>query len=220
MFKRFSIVLLLSTAMFANEVSEKEILDKALNSIQEALVSFEKENANKVDRDKLDSVVEYLTQELSSLNSADTNPYNTMFREFNNNFFNSGGFLENFKEFENRLNTAFKGGVIDSYSPRVNEREDDKNYYIEVELAGVAKDGIDLKVDNNILSITAQRESKKDIKADNYHKIESSFGKFERSFRLPNNADIDKIEADSNNGLLEIKIPKKETSSAKVIKIK
>ena len=219
MFKRLSAVLLISTSLFANEVSEKEILDKALNSLSEALVTFEKENSNKVDRDKLDSVLKYLTQEISDLSVDNTNPYNTMFREFNNNFFNSD-FLQNFKEFENKFNTAFKGGMSSNYSPRVNQREDEKNYYIEVELAGVAKDGIDLKVDNNILSITAQRESKKDTEGETYHKKESSYGKFQRSFTLPNDADSDKIEADSNDGLLEIKIPKKETSSAKSIKIK
>ena len=219
MFKRLSAVLLISTSLFANEISEKEILDKALNSLSEALVTFEKENSNKVDRDKLDSVLKYLTQEISDLSVDNTNPYNTMFREFNNNFFNSD-FLQNFKEFENKFNTAFKGGMSSNYSPRVNQREDEKNYYIEVELAGVAKDGIDLKVDNNILSITAQRESKKDTKGQTYHKIESSFGKFQRSFTLPNDANADKIEADSKDGLLEITIPKKESSSAKSIKIK
>ena len=218
MFKRLSAVLLISTTLFANEVSEKEILDKALNSLGEALVTFEKENSNKLDRDKLDGVLEYLTQELSDLSRDNANPYNTMFREFNNNFFNSN-FLNNFKEFENRFNTAFRG-MSGNYSPRVNQREDEENYYIEIELAGVTKDGIDLKVDNNILSITAQRETKKEIEGKNYSQMESSLGKFQRSFTLPNDADSDKIEADSNDGLLEITIPKKVTSSAKSIKIK
>ncbi len=219
MFKRLSAVLLISTTLFANEISEKEILDKALNSLSEALVTFEKENLNKLDKNKLNSVLEYLAQELSDLSRDNTNPYNAMFREFNNNFFNSD-FLSNFKEFENKFNSTFRGGINNYYSPRVNEREDKKNYYIEVELAGVTKDGIDLKVDNNILSITAQRESKKDIKGENYSKIESNFGKFQRSFTLPNDVDSDKIEADSKNGLLEITIPKKVISSAKSIKIK
>lgn len=215
MFKRFSVVLLISTTLFASEPTEKEILDKALNSMQEALVTFEKENANKVDRNKLNSVLEYLNTELSGINKSNSNSYENMFREFNNNFFNSD-FLNNFKEFESKFNTAFRGGFSGA---GVDNREDKDNYYIDIELPGVAKEGIDLKVDNNILSITAQRESKKEIKGENYQRTESSFGKFQRSFTLPNDANSEKIEANSKNGLLEIKIPKKESSSAKSIKV-
>ena len=81
----------------------------------------------------------------------------------------------------------------------------------------------DIKVDLNkgILTISGERKTKEEVKQEDYYKIETYFGKFSRSFTLPDNVDIENIEAKSDNGVLEIVIPKlKDDVSKKSIEIK
>jgi HSP20 family protein len=109
-----------------------------------------------------------------------------------------------------------------AFTPVVNTREADDAYYIEVELPGVKKEDINIDVDDNTLTISGERKIKDEHKDDNFYKVESVYGKFERSFSLPEDADTDKIEASSKNGVLEIKIPKvvKVEQAPKKIEIK
>ncbi|TLT02121.1 Hsp20/alpha crystallin family protein, partial [Aliarcobacter cibarius] len=67
-----------------------------------------------------------------------------------------------------------------------------------------------MKVDLNkgVLTISGERKTKDEVKQEDYNKIETYFGKFSRSFTLPDNADIENIEAKSDNGVLEVIIPK------------
>ncbi len=97
-----------------------------------------------------------------------------------------------------------------AFIPTVNTREADDAYYIEVDLPGVSKDDINIDVDDNTLTISGVRKVKEEHKDDSFYKVESVYGKFERSFSLPEDVDTDKIEAKHNNGVLEIKIPKVE----------
>ena len=108
------------------------------------------------------------------------------------------------------------------FVPRVNTREGDDAYYIEVDLPGVKKDDININVDDNTLTISGERKIKEEHKEDNFYKVESVYGKFERSFSLPEDVDTDKIEAEHKNGVLEIKIPKvaKVEKTPKKIEIK
>ena len=81
----------------------------------------------------------------------------------------------------------------------------------------------DIKVDLNkgVLTISGERKTKEEVKQEDYYKIETYFGKFSRSFTLPDNVDIENIEAKSDNGVLEIVIPKlKDDVSKKSIEIK
>ena len=109
-----------------------------------------------------------------------------------------------------------------AFIPTVNTREADDAYYIEVDLPGVSKDDINIDVDDNTLTISGVRKVKEEHKEDNFYKVESVYGKFERSFSLPEDVDTDKIEAKHNNGVLEIKIPKieKVEKAPKKIEIK
>jgi HSP20 family protein len=109
-----------------------------------------------------------------------------------------------------------------AFIPTVNTREGDDAYYIEVELPGVKKEDISIDVDENTLTISGERKIKDEHKEDNFYKVESLYGKFERSFALPEDVDSDNIEASSSNGVLEIKIPKvaKVEKSPKKIEIK
>jgi len=109
-----------------------------------------------------------------------------------------------------------------AFIPVVNTREADDAYYIEVELPGVKKEDINIDVNENTLTISGERKISQEHKDDNFYKVESVYGKFERSFSLPEDVDTDKIEASSKNGVLEIKIPKvvKVEKTPKKIEIK
>jgi HSP20 family protein len=99
---------------------------------------------------------------------------------------------------------------ISAFTPAVNSRETEDAYILEIDLPGVKKEDIEIDVKDNVLSISGERKIKEELKEDNYYKIESRYGKFVRSFTLPKNANIEKISAKSENGVLEIVIPKIE----------
>jgi HSP20 family protein len=107
---------------------------------------------------------------------------------------------------------------ISTFTPQVNTREDEKGYYIEIDLPGVKKEDINVDLNDKVLTISGERKFKEEVKKENYYKIETAFGKFERSFSIPEDADIENIEAKSENGVLEIFIPKikKETPKKKI----
>jgi HSP20 family protein len=107
---------------------------------------------------------------------------------------------------------------ISTFTPSVNTREDEKGYYIEVDLPGVKKEDINVDLNDRVLTISGERKFKDEVKEENYYKIETAFGKFERSFSIPEDADVEGIEAKSENGVLEIFIPKvkKETPKKKI----
>ena len=94
------------------------------------------------------------------------------------------------------------------FIPAVNTREGDDAYYIEVDLPGVKKEDINIDVHDNILTVSGERKLEEERKDDEFYRVESFYGKFERSFTLPEDVDSDKIEAKDENGVLLITIPK------------
>jgi len=110
-----------------------------------------------------------------------------------------------------------EGALVD-FVPKVNTREDENAYYIEVELPGVKKEDVEIKVDGNILTVSGERKVKEEVKEEDYYKIESSYGTFSRSFTLPEKVDVSNIKAEAQDGIIEITIPKLniETGSKKI----
>ncbi|MCW8820702.1 MAG: Hsp20/alpha crystallin family protein [Sulfurovum sp.] len=130
-----------------------------------------------------------------------------------------------FKDFDSFLDNFIedKGSLIKTdFSPSVNTREGEHAYHVEVDLPGVKKDDINVDVKDNIVTISGERKTKKEVKEDDYYKVESSYGKFERSFTLPENVDVENIHAESQDGVLEVVIPKlsKAEKQAKKIEVK
>lgn len=105
----------------------------------------------------------------------------------------------------------------DDFIPSINTREGEFAYHIEVDLPGVKKEDINIQIEDGVLVVSGERTVKEEIKEENYYKIESSFGSFSRSFRIPEDVDIENIHAESVDGVLEIVVPKLE--SAKVEKV-
>jgi HSP20 family protein len=136
--------------------------------------------------------------------------------------------VRDFRDLEERLISAFNLPIskevsnLSSFSPSVNTREEDKAYYIEVDLPGVKKEDIQVDLKDDVLTISGERRTKEEVKKKDYYKLESSYGKFQRSFTLPDNADKENISANSENGVLEVVIPKVKESvkESKKIEIK
>jgi HSP20 family protein len=93
-------------------------------------------------------------------------------------------------------------------------------FTIEVDLPGVKKEDIDLRIDDNRLTVTAQRKMKKEVRRENYYLQESSFGLISRTFLLPDGIDRDKIDAKHEDGRLYITLEKEESKKQKSIAIK
>jgi HSP20 family protein len=97
---------------------------------------------------------------------------------------------------------------LSTFAPKVNTREGEFAYHIDVDLPGVSKDKVSIHIDNNMLVISGERETKEETKKEDYYKLESSFGKFERRFSLPVDIDAENIHAESRDGVLEVTVPK------------
>ena len=104
---------------------------------------------------------------------------------------------------------ATEQNLVD-FVPKINMRESENEYFIEVELPGVHKENVDIQIDTNVLTVSGERSIKEDVKEEEYRKVESSYGKFSRAFTLPKRIDTSKIEARFELGILEISVPKKE----------
>lgn len=132
--------------------------------------------------------------------------------------------LDEFKDFSSRFNSLLsefdnKKYSLAGFTPVVNTREGEFAYHIDVDLPGVKKGDIKISVNNNIVTISGERKEKKEVKEEDFHRIETTFGKFERSFILPEGADGENIGASSKDGVLEVVIPKLKSESKKVKQI-
>ncbi|MBC8238741.1 MAG: Hsp20/alpha crystallin family protein [Helicobacteraceae bacterium] len=113
---------------------------------------------------------------------------------------------------------SFEGDLM-GFSPVVNTREGEFAYHVEADLPGVEKEDIKVDVKDNVLTISGERKHKEEVKREDYYKLESSYGKFERSFTLPKGVDTENIQASSDKGVLEVTIPKLKTEVEKSKKI-
>lgn len=124
------------------------------------------------------------------------------------------------KEIERDLYNQSKNEGVSAFVPVVNTREGEF-YHVDVDLPGVKKEDIKVDINKGILTISGERKIKDEIKKEDYYKVETYFGKFSRSFTLPDNADIENIEASSDAGVLEVIIPKlKDDNTKKTITVK
>lgn len=125
------------------------------------------------------------------------------------------------KELEKNFYNYPTNEGVNAFVPVVNTREGEAAFHIDVDLPGVKKEDIKVDINKDILTISGERKTKEEVKEEDYYKVETSFGKFSRSFTLPDNIDAEHIEARSDNGVLEVIIPKlDETKNKKTIEIK
>jgi len=106
------------------------------------------------------------------------------------------------------------------WTPAVDITEHDDDFAVKVELPGINKDDVKITLDSNILTLRGEKKQEKETKKENYHRVERSYGSFQRSFTLPANVKSDKIDASYKDGILTINLPKAEEAKPKQVEVK
>jgi HSP20 family protein len=102
--------------------------------------------------------------------------------------------------------------------PSVNIYETDGEFHVEMAAPGMSKDDFKVELDNNMLTISSQKETEEKDEKKNYQRREYSYQSFVRSFHLPDSAEAEKINAKYTDGVLNLVIPKKEEAKRKPVK--
>lgn len=105
------------------------------------------------------------------------------------------------------------------FYPPVDIYEDAEGVTITVEVPGIEAKDVDLRIENNVLTLRGERKLEREEKKDNYRRIERTYGTFSRSFTLPPIVDTEKVKAEAKNGLLMVHLPKREESKPRSIKV-
>lgn len=116
-----------------------------------------------------------------------------------------------------RLSTD--GDVTFEWSPSADISENEKEYAIRASLPGVKKEDIKVQMQEGMITISGERKQEKEDKNEKFHRIESVYGSFTRSFGLPDNVRAEGIKSDYKDGVLTVHIPKAEKAQAKQISV-
>jgi len=106
-----------------------------------------------------------------------------------------------------------------AWAPAVDIYEHEGNLVLKAELPGIDPKDVDVRVENNVLTLQGERKFESEVKREEYHRVERAYGTFSRSFTLPNVVDTDKIKAEFKDGLLRVVLPKREEAKPKQISI-
>jgi len=135
------------------------------------------------------------------------------------------------EQMQNRLNTFWNweplrtNGKQESltdavWSPKVDIVEDEKEFLIKAELPEMKREDVKVVVEDGVLTLSGERRQEKEEKNKRYHRIESEYGSFVRSFTLPAATLDDKVTAEFKDGMLRIHVPKDGKQPAKAVEIK
>ncbi len=106
-----------------------------------------------------------------------------------------------------------------TWAPPVDIYETENELVLKADLPGLQDKDIDVRVENNMLTIRGERKFEKDVNEDNYLRVERTYGSFTRSFSLPNTVSSESVRAEYRNGVLTLHMAKLEESKPKQIKI-
>ena len=141
-----------------------------------------------------------------------------------------GSSLEDVAVLQNRLNSIFhdfarpvsadsESLVAGNFVPAVDIYEDPQQLVLKLEVPGIHLGDLDIRVENQRLTVKGERKFESEGKQENFHRIERRFGSFVRSFTLPQTVDTDSVSASCENGVLCIRIAKKAEAKPKQIKV-
>jgi HSP20 family protein len=113
----------------------------------------------------------------------------------------------------NRVFDAFFGdraanGRARRWVPAIDLVETDEHFVLKVDLPGLEKDDVEIEVKDGLLTVSGERKAEHQESKDGYHRIERAYGSFSRSLTLPQGVDADQVQADFNQGVLEVRVPK------------
>ncbi len=106
-----------------------------------------------------------------------------------------------------------------SFAPPVDVYEDEHNVTLKIEVPGIDEKDIDVRIENNTLTVHGERKFEKEEKEENYRRVERQYGSFTRTFTLPNTVDQDSVQANYDKGVLKVTLAKKAEAKPKQIKV-
>src|SRR5467141_1060742 len=121
--------------------------------------------------------------------------------------------------FSDSLDRTGEEGSLTAWAPAVDIYETEHELVVKADLPDIDPKDLDIRVENNILTIRGERKFEKKVNEDNYLRVERAYGTFSRSFTLANTVNADAIKAEYQNGVLTLSIPKKEEAKPKQIKV-
>jgi HSP20 family protein len=137
------------------------------------------------------------------------------------------GRIPNFNALQDQVNKLFdssfhgqgENSAITSWAPAVDVYETENELVLKADLPGVDEKAIDVRVENNMLTVRGERQFETKVKEDNYLRVERTYGSFSRSFGLPNTVNTEAISAEYKNGVLTVQLPKRAESKPKQVKV-
>ena len=135
-----------------------------------------------------------------------------------------------FREFatlQDRMNRLFPRGpegqdeslTSTAFAPPVDVYEDEHNVTLKIEVPGIDEKDIDVRIENNTLTVHGERKFEKEEKEENYRRVERQYGSFTRTFTLPNTVNQESVQANYDKGVLKITLAKKAEAKPKQIKV-
>ena len=136
-----------------------------------------------------------------------------------------------FREFstlQDRMNRLFRDSYGDAreealttstFAPPVDVYEDEHNITLKIEVPGIDEKDIDVRIENNTLTVHGERKFEKEEKEENFRRVERQYGSFTRSFTLPNTVDAEQVQAHYEKGILKVQLAKKAEAKPKQIKV-
>ncbi len=124
----------------------------------------------------------------------------------------------------NRLFDTFVGGrpangALRRWVPPMDLVETDDHLVLKADLPGLERDDVNIEVKDGVLTVSGERKSEHEERADGYYRVERAFGGFSRSLSLPEHVDAERINASFDKGVLEVRIPKPEERKPQRVEI-
>jgi len=127
---------------------------------------------------------------------------------------------------QDRVNSLFQDFAGDgqavtaaSFAPAVDVYENSEKVVLKLDLPGIKEDDLDIRVENQTLSVRGERKFESEEKEENFHRIERRYGSFYRSFSLPTTVDTENVGASYKDGVLKLELKKKASAQPRQIKI-
>jgi HSP20 family protein len=122
--------------------------------------------------------------------------------------------------FQDAVNRLFSEPATRPWAPAVDVLETENELVLKADLPDVVLKDIDIQIEHGTLSVKGERKFERiEGKGTGYHRIERSYGQFQRFFTLPDTVDTENVKADYKNGVLTVTLPKKEVAKPKTIKV-
>jgi HSP20 family protein len=109
--------------------------------------------------------------------------------------------------------------ALTTWAPAVDIYETENELVLKADLPDINEKDLDIRVENNMLTVRGERKFEQNVKEDNYLRIERTYGAFSRSFSLPNTVNPETIGAEYKNGVLTVTLPKREESKPRQVKV-